>query len=1545
MKKTGRITRAIALWMVLCLVLSTVPMTAFAADLNYLTNVVCKATVTCTGEDGKDTPKTIEEYSENVIPYSCESQNVQDEIDKLEQKIKDYYPADKYEVKSGLTRTKYDPDILIQDNIQYTTLYIEYVMAVAEYKVEDYEIDDADKGKTWMKDSIKGLSFTTNADEGKLYDVKVDGKTINSSCYKAALNNNKKLVVTLEPGYLQGLNEKDGYPLELIIKGEKNTCETTFNVGKYKLDYEKDTKNKNIDSWKQSSNIPLRFISSYDFTDLDKITVDGKDLDKGNIYYNTTGKTLEFTQRYLDSLGKGLHEFIVTYKAGAACSLKFEIKPAPNYEIIKVGDKDGNKGSWKKGSEEGLTFKANRNFKFLDGIDVYDVQGDEQACFIGDYTVNHKDTTVTLEKDFLQSLKKGDYKLKLLYGENGADTSAEATFTILPRYSIEAIGDSEWRLKDSKDLFEFQLDCDNQIGEISEVTIIDLGNPNDENNTDTLDNKEEIQYLFDKDNKTFTLTKNYLNQKTANHKYTLKLVFIDGGDCSIDFAVVEAYRITNPITLWTKNGNDIVFETNRDFDNLKSITFDGISIYDKALNNKETEDCKISDSDGKGTVTLTQKFLNDQTESSHILRLIYKTPKGRQITCETSFKIGAEYKITEGQDSTWTASDKNGLHFASNVAYGKLRQIKVDGKRINLADYTKTYSQLSDDTNIALTVKYLKELLAQDEANNSLGQKHTLVLEYLDGGSCETTFVVKKKLADININFGADSKWTRNSSDEIVIGANGDNNDLKAIKIDNTVYDENNNNNNVWEKQEGGKIAIKSNHLQGLADGEHTLTLFYGDENGKDGSCVTKFTVVPDYKVNSEKNKVSMNGRNVSPFNANSILGALDVNKVLAEDAGDNSNDASVKVVRFTINDCKPEYIEKVTIGDSELALDKDYTVEYNDDQEIAIIQLTDTYLQSLNSGNYTIEFQLKWTDEPLTMNFTIGETKYEITAVDGSEWVMGSQYGLKFQVKGGFSKLTLVRIGDKVLAKDVDYTIDTDSNVITLKPSCLNGLDVGDNKLELFYGESGIYGDCSANFTVKEEPFNCEITEGNGSEWTQNSSRVLTFTVRGGFDKLTSVRIGDKELAKDVDYIIDTDSNAITLTTNCLNELDVGDHTLTLFYGENNCSATFTVEEEEEPFEREFVEYSRTWTKGSNEEPTYTVIGGFNRLTLVTIESKELAKDVDYTIDTDSNVITLKLSCLNELDVGLYTLKLFYGENGSYGMCFSTLNVQEAPFACEITAGNGSEWTQNSNEELKFTVNGGFDKLTLVRIGDKELAKDVDYTLDTESNVITLKPSCLNGLDVGDHTLTLFYGENNCSANFTVKEAKPDYKVIEGANGSWTKNSDGTLTFRANGDFDKFTGVKVDGKLIDSNNYKAVSGSTVITLTTEYLQTLSTGRHELTVVYTDGDCNTYFVINAAASEQPGQTENNNNNTPGQSENGNTNNGQSSQTENGNTAGQASSTEDGNTTSAAANSDADAMGQKTGDNNSFMVWVAFLFVSFGGIVLSAKSTRRKEDEE
>lgn len=101
------------------------------------------------------------------------------------------------------------------------------------------------------------------------------------------------------------------------------------------------------------------------------------------------------------------------------------------------------------------------------------------------------------------------------------------------------------------------------------------------------------------------------------------------------------------------------------------------------------------------------------------------------------------------------------------------------------------------------------------------------------------------------------------------------------------------------------------------------------------------------------------------------------------------------------------------------------------------------------------------------------------------------------------------------------------------------------------------------------------------------------------------------------------------------------------------------------------------------------------------------------------------------------------------------------------------------------------------------------------------------------------------------------DYKIVEGANGAWTQNTDGTLIFRANGDFSKFTGVKVDDTLIDAKNYTAVSGSTVITLKADYLKTLSVGTHKLTVVYTDGECSTNFEVKkASSSPQTGDNSN-----------------------------------------------------------------------------------------
>ena len=199
-------------------------------------------------------------------------------------------------------------------------------------------------------------------------------------------------------------------------------------------------------------------------------------------------------------------------------------------------------------------------------------------------------------------------------------------------------------------------------------------------------------------------------------------------------------------------------------------------------------------------------------------------------------------------------------------------------------------------------------------------------------------------------------------------------------------------------------------------------------------------------------------------------------------------------------------------------------------------------------------------------------------------------------------------------------------------------------------------------------------------------------------------------------------------------------------------------------------------------------------------------------------------------------------------------------------------------------------------------------YTADISPDAkLKINGREVNYTRIGDDGDTQsFWVETNLTMTPTAAGETPNYKIIEGANGTWTQNRDGTLVFRANGDFDKFTGIKIDGTLIDVKNYTAKSGSTVITLKTDYLKTLSVGAHNLTVVYTDGECSTNFEVKQAASEQTKPTEGDKSDTT------------------------------------TPTGDKDTTSPQTGDNSNMLLWVALLFVSGAGVLGTTVYSKKKE---
>ena len=107
-----------------------------------------------------------------------------------------------------------------------------------------------------------------------------------------------------------------------------------------------------------------------------------------------------------------------------------------------------------------------------------------------------------------------------------------------------------------------------------------------------------------------------------------------------------------------------------------------------------------------------------------------------------------------------------------------------------------------------------------------------------------------------------------------------------------------------------------------------------------------------------------------------------------------------------------------------------------------------------------------------------------------------------------------------------------------------------------------------------------------------------------------------------------------------------------------------------------------------------------------------------------------------------------------------------------------------------------------------------------------------------------------------TVPAETPSYTNTSGAGSNWTIGSTGTLEFRFSrsvNDADTinhFTGIKVDGTVVDPSNYTYSAGSVIVNLNPGYLQTLSAGDHTLTAMFDDGDdVTTGFTILAAAQE------------------------------------------------------------------------------------------------
>ena len=180
----------------------------------------------------------------------------------------------------------------------------------------------------------------------------------------------------------------------------------------------------------------------------------------------------------------------------------------------------------------------------------------------------------------------------------------------------------------------------------------------------------------------------------------------------------------------------------------------------------------------------------------------------------------------------------------------------------------------------------------------------------------------------------------------------------------------------------------------------------------------------------------------------------------------------------------------------------------------------------------------------------------------------------------------------------------------------------------------------------------------------------------------------------------------------------------------------------------------------------------------------------------------------------------------------------------------DGLELTDSESEAvIKIVGNKDENKaiLTAVNVGTKK--SEVFKGLHTKYTGSKLNFDGAAG-SILNETRTDYYTRCKYEFNFQyVKEevSPKEYKFTEGANQIYVIDESQNAIFRIDADVSLFDGkVYIDDALLDAKNYQAESGSTVIILNKEYVDTLSDGEHTIKVEFSDsGSATTKFEAKA----------------------------------------------------------------------------------------------------
>ena len=531
-------------------------------------------------------------------------------------------------------------------------------------------------------------------------------------------------------------------------------------------------------------------------------------------------------------------------------------------------------------------------------------------------------------------------------------------------------------------------------------------------------------------------------------------------------------------------------------------------------------------------------------------------------------------------------------------------------------------------------------------------------------------------------------------------------------------------------------------------------------------------------------------------------------------------------------------------------SLFSDFTVEKGQ------VNIGVSLLAKLDDGENTLELLTKDKKYDITINVTNNhpEEVSEVSETSGEEFVLqADNTAFEWDRNGGsdiaimtnsFSKQIAVKSGMHYASSLINDSVSINDGQILISADFLKKLDAGENDLYLMLKEGIITVKVVVSDSTPQEPSEEKVITAEETELTWDRSDLIGVSVNTNSDSRNIAITKDGEpFASNKELGVYVTSGRVGITANILKNLDDGENSLVFEFDDGTITVNIYVtnKKHSEDTELSVGETEFEWSRNSEDGIVIQTNSGSESFTVKKdnrlFASSLLSKDLSI----EEGQIYLDAGFLKKLDNGENHLTLMLKE-GCVDVTVTVIDdgQESTGDVKEITADETYfTWDRSNLIGIAVKTNSSAGNVVVTKDGQPVFSnkdKGVYITLGR----VGITANYLQKLDNGENKLVFEFDDGNLSVTINVTDRKNKSGSSSGLTAersvfTWRRNSSEGISIKTNS-VSSTASVRKSGmlSLISKSSSISIQDGTV-TLTPEYLSTLSDGKNNLTLVMEDG--------------------------------------------------------------------------------------------------------------